>query len=178
MPLAYLIYFCAAFQTHIPGSMIIKTKKYQLETGTYIKLGLLNVIREQWWVFLIALAIASGTFFIPTTIWFILGALIGLVLYFLFWLIQFAGVTQMDQGKFMFEKLSYEISSKQILIKLNSKQGMPVNWESVKRGQMGKDHFLFVLSKAQLIYLPFKIFKTDHELKFIETVMKRKNLIK
>lgn len=158
--------------------MIVRTKKYQLETGTYIKMGLQNVIREQWWVFLIALAIASGTFFIPTTIWFVLGAVIGLVLYFLFWLIQFAGVTQLEQGKFMFEKLSYEITSKQILIMLNSKQGMPVNWNMIKRAKVGKDHFLLVMSKAQLIYLPFKIFKTDHELKFIETVLKRKELLK
>lgn len=158
--------------------MIVRTKKYQLETGTYIKMGLQNVIREQWWVFLIALAIASGTFFIPTTIWFVLGALIGLLLYFLFWLIQFAGVTQLEQGKFMFEKLSYEITSKQILIMLNSKQGMPINWNMVKRAKVGKDHFLLVMSKAQLIYLPYKIFKTDHELKFIETVLKRKELIK
>ena len=157
--------------------MIVKTKKYQLETGTYIKLGLANVLREQWWVFLIALAIASGTFFIPTTIWFILGAVIGLVLYILFWLIQFAGVTQMEQGKFMFEKLSYEITSKQILIKLNSKQGMPINWEMIKKAKIGKDHFLLIISKAQLVYLPFKLFKTEHELKFIETVLKRKNLV-
>lgn len=158
--------------------MIVKTKKYQLETGTYIKLGLLNVLREQWWVFLIALAIASGTFFIPDTIWFIVGSLIGIVLYLLFWLIQFAGVTQMEQGKFMFEKLSYEITSKQIIIKLNSKQGMPINWEMIKRAKIGKDHFLLIISKAQLVYLPHKLFKTEHELKFIETVLKRKNLIK
>lgn len=158
--------------------MIVKTKKYKLPQKTYIKMGLKNIVREQWWVFLIALAIASGTFFIPSTYWFIIGALIGLVLFFLFWLIQFAGVTQLEQGKMLFEKLSYEIDSRQILIKLNPRQGMPVKWDQVKRAYMGKNHFLFVLSKAQLIYLPFKVFNTENEKRFVETILKRKNYIK
>ena len=158
--------------------MIIKTKKYQMPKNTYIKMGMLNIIREQWWVGLIALGIASGTIFIPTTIWFILGAVIGLILYALFWLIQFAGVTQLEQGKVLFEKLSYEITSQQILMKISSKQGMPIKWDMIKRARVGKDHFLLVLSKAQMIYWPHKLFKTDHERKFIETVLKRKGLIK
>ena len=87
--------------------MIVKTKKFKLENGKYIKLALINVIRQQWWVILIALAIASGTFFIPDTLWFIIGAVIGLVGYVLFWVIQFAGVTQMEQFKVLFERLSY-----------------------------------------------------------------------
>jgi len=158
--------------------MIVRTKRYKLPTGTYIKLGMKNILREQWWVFLIALAIASGTFFIPTTSWFIIGALIGLVLYFLFWLIQFAGVTQMEQTKILFEKLSYEIDSRQVLIKISSKQGMPLKWENIKRARIGKDHFLLIVNKAQLIYLPFKIFSSEHQRKFIETILKRKGYIK
>jgi len=145
---------------------------------TYIKMGMLNIVREQWWVGLIALGIASGTIFIPTTIWFILGALIGLILYALFWLIQFTGVTQLEQGKVLFEKLSYEITSQQILMKISSKQGMPIKWDMIKRARIGKDHFLLIMSKAQLIYWPHKLFKNDNERKFIETVLKRKGLIK
>ncbi|MEM7548346.1 MAG: YcxB family protein [Bacteroidota bacterium] len=158
--------------------MIVKTKKYKLDTNKYIKLGMKNIVRQQWWVFLIALAIASGTFFIPTTIWFILGALIALVLYFLFWLIQFAGVTQLEQGKMLFEKLSYEIDSRQVMIKVSSKQGMPIKWEQIKKAYMMKDHFLLTVSKAQLIHLPFKIFNSNHEIKFLETVLRRKGYIK
>lgn len=157
--------------------MIIKTKKYQLPTGTYIKLAFGNILREQWWVGLIFLAICSGYFFIPN-IWWIIGAVIALILYLLFWLIQFGGVTQLEQGKFMFEKLSYEITSQQILIKLNTKQGMPLKWDQIKRARKGKDHFLLIMSKAQLIHFPFKLFKTDNEIKFIETILKRKGLIK
>jgi len=157
--------------------MVVRTKKYKLETGTYIKLGLKNILREQWWVGLIAVAIACMAFFI-WSVWWIIGAVLAYGLYWLFWLIQFAGVTQLEQNKILFERLSYEITSQQILIKLNPKQGMPLKWENVKRASMGKDHFLLVVSKAQLIYLPFKVFNTDNERKFMETILRRKNYIK
>lgn len=157
--------------------MIVKTKKYKLETGTYIKLALKNILKEQWWVFLIALAIMCGYFFIASH-WWITGALIALTLYILFWLIQFAGVTQLEQNKILFEKLSYEIDSRQVLIKVNTKQGMPMTWNNIKKASVGKDHFLLIVSKAQLIHLPFRIFNTDNERKFIETILRRKNYIK
>ena len=157
--------------------MIVKTKKYQLSTKKYIKLGMLNILRSQWWVILIALAIASMTFVIPSNWWWI-GSLIAFVLYGLFWLIQFAGVPQLEQNKILFERLNYEITSQQIMIKLNPKQGMPMKWENIKRVFIGKDFFLLVLSKAQFIYLPFKIFNSDNERKFMETILRRKNYIK
>ena len=157
--------------------MIVKTKKYQLGTGKYIKLGMLNILKSQWWVILIALAIAAMTFVIPSNWWWI-GSLIALVLYGLFWLIQFAGVPQLEQNKILFERLSYEITSQQILIKLNPKQGMPMKWENIKKAFVGKDFFLLILSKAQFIYLPFKIFNSENERKFMETILRRKNYIK
>lgn len=157
--------------------MIVKTRKYKLPTGTYIKLALVNVLKEQWWVFLIAIAIACGTFLVPSNWWWI-SALIALALYLLFWVIQFAGVTQMEQSKVLFEKLAYEINSQQVLIKLNTKQGMPIKWENVKRASKGKDYFLLIVSKAQMIHLPFKIFNTENEIKFIETILRRKGYIK
>lgn len=99
------------------------------------------------------------------------------MLYFLFWLIQFAGVTQLDQTKMLFEKLAYEISSQQILIKLNTKQGMPIKWEQIKRGWVGKKAIVLVINKAQIIHLPFKIFNTENERKFVQSILKRKGLI-
>lgn len=157
--------------------MIVKTKKYKLESGTYIKLALKNVLMQQWWVFLIAVAICAGYLLIPNMWWFI-GTGIALVLYLLFWLIQFAGVTQMDQTKMLFEKLSYEINSQQVLIKLNTKQGMPLKWDQIKRASVGKNAISLVVNKAQIIHLPFKIFNSDNERKFVESILKRKGLIK
>ena len=157
--------------------MIVKTKKYKLESNTYIKLALRNVLRQQWWVSLIALAICAGYLWIPNMWWFI-GTGIALVLYLLFWVIQFAGVTQLEQTKMLFEKLSYEINSQQVLVKLNPKQGMPIKWDQVKRARVGKNYILLSVNKAQLIHLPFKIFNSDNERKFVESILKRKGLVK
>jgi len=157
--------------------MIVKTKKYQLTTGKYIKLGMLNILRSQWWVILIALAVASMTFVLPS-IWWWIGSLSAFVLYGLFWLIQFAGVPQLEQNKVLFERMNYEITSQQILIKLSPKEGMPIKWENIKKAFVGKDFFLLVISKAQFIYLPFRIFNSDNERKFMETILRRKNYIK
>jgi len=157
--------------------MIVRTKKYQLATGKYIGLALVGVLKQQWWVFLIYFAICSGFFIIPNA-WWIIGASIALILYLLFWLIQFAGVTQLEQSKFLFNKLNYELSSQQILVKLNAKQGMPMKWDQIKRASAKKEAFLLFVSKAQLIYLPHRIFNSDNEIKFFETILKRKGYLK
>jgi hypothetical protein len=157
--------------------MIVKTKKYKLETGKYIKLALAGVIRQQWWVILIALGIMLGSLIIWSH-WWITGAIIAYGLYILFWVIQFAGITQMEQGKVLFDKLSYEITSQQILIKLNTKQGMPIKWDQIKRAKKAKDGFILWMSKVQLIYFPFKVFNSENERKFLETILKRKEYLK
>lgn len=157
--------------------MIVKTRKYKLETSTYIKIALAGVLRQQWWVVLIVLAIMSGTFLVPSH-WWITGALIAYALYIIFWLIQFAGITQLEQGKMLFKRLNYEITSQQILIKLSSKQGMPVKWEQIKRAKKIKSGFALWMSKVQIIHLPFKIFNTENERKFMETILRRKEYIK
>ena len=157
--------------------MIVKTKKYQLTTNTYIKIGMQNILREQWWVLPIPVVISCMIFIIHSHWWWI-GSLIALILYTLFWLIQFAGVSQLEQNKIMFEKFSYEITSQQILMKLNVKQGMPIKWETIKKAIITKNAFLLVISKAQFIYLPFRIFNSDNEIKFMESILKRKGFIK
>ncbi|MGY6558856.1 MAG: YcxB family protein [Nitritalea sp.] len=156
--------------------MIVKTKKYQLDSGTYIKTGLANVLKEQWWTILIAVGIACGYFWIASW-WWISMALLAYLLYVLFWLIQFAGVTQMEQNKAMFDKLSYEIDSRQILMRLNARQGMPINWSLIKKVEKSKEAFVLTMSRAQFIYLPYTIFKSENEIKFLETILKRKGLM-
>ena len=157
--------------------MIIKTRKYKLPTSTYIKLGMTHVLRKQWWVGLIVVALCCGYFFAASNWWFY-GTAIALALYLLFWLIQFAGVTQLDQSKILFEKLSYEITSQQILIKLNTKQGMPIKWDQVKRAERKKGYFTLYMSLVQVIHLPDKVFNSENERKFLETVLKRKGYLK
>ncbi len=157
--------------------MIVKTNKYKLETGTYIKEAMINILTKQWWVSIIVIALCSGYFLVPNNWWFY-GTAIAVILYLLFWVIQFTGITQLEQSKILFERLSYEISSQQVLIKLSSKQGMPINWDQIRSAKISKNKIILIVNNAQLIYLPFKIFRTENERKFVETILKRKGYLK
>lgn len=157
--------------------MIVKTRNYKLDKQDYIKMALKNILKQQWWVSLIVVGICLFYLWIPSIWWFI-GAFIGAGLYLLFWWIQFYGVTQLEQGKMLFERFSYEINSQQIVVKVNPREGMPIKWDQIKTAQVGKDYYLLFMNKAQLIHLPFKIFNTDNERKFVGSIMKTKGLIK
>jgi hypothetical protein len=157
--------------------MIVKTKNYRLEKNIYIRTAFFNILKRQWWAGLIVLAICSGYIFLPSWWWFF-AAFFGAGLFLLFWWIQFYGVTQLEQGKMLFERFSYEISSQQILMKINAREGMPMKWDQIKRAKVGKDHFVLFINKAQLIYLPFKIFNSENERKFMSSILKNKGLVK
>jgi hypothetical protein len=160
--------------------MIVRTKNYKLEKKTYIQLALRSVLKRQGWIAaLVAFLLCLG-YAIPgaQTIWWFIGAFVGIGLYLLFWWIQFYGVTQLEQGKMLFERFSYEISSQQILMKINPREGMPMKWDQIQRAAIGKDFFVLYVNKAQLIYLPFKIFNTENERKFVTSILKNKGFIK
>jgi hypothetical protein len=140
-------------------------------------MAFLSIVKRQWWVGLIVLAICLGYIWIPTWWWFF-AAFFGAGMFLLFWWIQFYGVTQLEQGKMLFERFSYEISSQQILMKINAREGMPMKWDQIKRAQIGKDYFVLFINKAQLIYLPFKIFNSDNERKFMTSILKTKGLVR
>ena len=158
--------------------MVVKTKNYKLDKKTYINLAFKSILLQQGWIAAVgALAICSLYFWIPSIWWFI-GAAIGVGLYLLFWYIQFYGVTQLDQGKMLFEKFTYEINSQQILMKLNAREGMPIKWDQIRKAKIGDDYFVLFVNKAQLIHWPFRIFNTENERKFVSSILKTKGLIK
>jgi len=47
----------------------------------------------------------------------------------------------------------------------------------IKKAELTKDAFVLIMSKAQFIHLPFRIFNTDNEKKFVETILRRKGLL-
>lgn len=162
--------------------MIVKTRKYKLENSTYIKLAMKHLLRTQWYWAAVPLGIIILNVILNVTgvypnIWIYFMAPLAIILYLLFWAIQFTGVTQLEQNKVLFQKLLYEIDGRQILIKLNSKEGMQMKWEMIKKAYKEKDHFLLVVSKAQFIHLPYSIFNSENDIKFTESLLRRKNLI-
>jgi len=158
--------------------MIVRTKNYKLDKGVYRKLALRAVLKKQGWIAILVAVAICLCYLLVASIWWFIAAGVGLGLYLLFWWIQFYGVTQLEQGKMLFEKFSYEISSQQILMKINPREGMPMKWDMIKSAEAGKDYYVLYVNKAQLIHLPFKIFNTDNERKFVGNVLKTKGLIK
>jgi hypothetical protein len=158
--------------------MIVKTKNYKLDKSTYIKIAFKNIIKKQGWIAGVAAIAICLCYFLVASIWWFIGAAIGVGLYLLFWWIQFYGVTQLEQGKMLFEKFSYEISSQQILMKINPREGMPMKWDMIKGGMLDKEGFVLFVNKAQIIYLPFKIFNTENDRKFVSSVLKTKGILK
>lgn len=158
--------------------MIVKTKKYQLSTKDFIKAGLWTIAKEQWWYIVFPVVFACIAFILPEDKWwFIIPAILAPILYTLFWYIQFYGATKMEQGKMMFEKMSYEIDSRQLLIKLNEKQGSPVKWDLFKKVYKRKNDFLFIMGRGQFLLLPYKIFNSDNDLRFLDSILNRKELL-
>jgi hypothetical protein len=158
--------------------MIVRTKNYKLDKKTYIRIAFLNTMKKQGWIAaLVAIALCLCYVWVPSIWWFI-GSAIALVLYMLFWWIQFYGVTQLEQGKMLFQKFSYEISSQQILMKINPREGMPLKWDQIRKAYINKDAFVLFVNRAQIIHLPFRIFNTENERKFVTSVLRTKGYIK
>jgi hypothetical protein len=160
-----------------PSGMVIKTKKYELDKQLYIRLAMEQVMKEFWYAWFVPILILLIPIFVSGAIWWCVGiAFVVSLLYVLFWAAQFTAVTQMEQGKLLFEKLFYEIDGKNIIIKRNEKEGMVMTWEQIKSVTKNKTAFLFWLSRGQFIYFPFEAFK-EHELKMLEGLLKRKNIL-
>ena len=156
--------------------MIIKTKKYQLGTKKYITISILELLKNQWYYIAGGTLLLSGLLYFSW--WWAFLVVLAPVLYVGFWFVQFYGVTMMPDSKMMFDKYFYEIDSRQIMMKLNQKQGMQITWDKIKSAKITKDAFVLMFSRAQFFYLPFKIFNTETETKFLEGILRRKELIK
>ena len=55
---------------------------------------------------------------------------------------------------------------------------MPMKWENIKKAYKKTDGFFFKINKIQIIFLPYKIFNSENEIKFVEAILKRKGYIK
>ena len=185
--------------------MIVKTKKYAIDQKTYINIALRLWVKDNWkWGFiplgLILVNAILGITSIYPNIWIYIVILLLTILYVLFWAVQITGISQMEQSKPLFDKYIYEIDSRQILMRINAKEGGLLKWDQIKDVVKDKDAYIVFLdneqalknvkanwfartvtrglSKAQFIYWPFSIFNSEHDLKFLETILKRKELIK
>lgn len=164
-------------QVQRPAGSYVKTKKHELDKKLYIRLAMEAAIKEFWYVWFVPLVIMLIPIFVSNSFWWCFGIALTLsILYVLFWGIQFGGLTQIEQGKVLFEKFFYEIDHKNIMVKRNDKEGMILTWEQIKKVEQKKDSYILWLSRGQFIHLPFAIFK-EQELRLMESILKRKNFL-
>lgn len=156
--------------------MIVRTKKTKLSRATYIQIGLMNVLRQQWWIGILVIGAAIGLFFASYKIPSIVVASLPF-LYMLFWWTQFYGVTTLEENQLMFERLFYELNNERMIVFLNTKQGMPIDWKQVTSARQGKDYFLIIISKAHFVYLPYSAFQGEQQINLVHMLLKNKKLI-
>lgn len=177
--------------------LAIRTKKYQLEKETYTSIALKQVWRKDWWYALIPLVL----FLLPAVFsfswWWVAAAVVVTILFVLVRSAQVLGVTQVDQGNPLFERLTYEIDQKQILMKRNDREGAALTWDMIKAARSKDDAFMLWLKepgREQLpagfkgwlartfqvpvfILLPYRIFNSPNDIKLMESLLRRKNLV-
>ncbi len=177
--------------------LAIRTKKYQLDKNLYTKKALAQVWSKDWWYALIPLAL----FLLPAVFsfswWWVAIAIIVTIIFVLLRSAQVMSVTQVEQGSPLFEKLTYEIDQRQILLKRNEREGMTMTWDMIQRVQKTDDAYMLWLqppNDAQMpggwkgwlartfqvpvfIHMPYRIFNGVNDQKLLENIMRRKNLL-
>lgn len=180
-----------------PNPMAIRTKKYQLDKETYTRKALGQVWRKDWWHALIPLVLLLLPAVFSFSWWWVAAAIIVTLLFVLLRSAQVMSVTQVEQGGPLFEKLTYEIDPRQLLLKRNEREGMTMTWDMIQRVQKQPDGYLLWLqppSNAQLpggwkgwlartfqvpvfIHMPSRIFNSPNDVKRFESILQRKNLM-
>jgi hypothetical protein len=175
----------------------IRTKKYQLEKNTFTGIALAKVWRRDWWMALIPLVLLLLPAVFNFSWWWVVAAVLVTLIFVLLRSAQVMGVTQMEQGNPLFEKLSYEIDQRQILLKRNEREGMTLTWDMIGSAERKGASYLLWLkppTEAQLpggwrgwlaktfqapvfVMLPFRIFNSPNDIKLLESLLRRKNLI-
>ncbi|MCS6820870.1 MAG: hypothetical protein NZ551_03285 [Microscillaceae bacterium] len=161
--------------------VIAKTKKHQLDTKYYIKVAFRRTMKRKWWI---GAAIFFGIILfnlllnlVYPNIWIYFLAPIFAGFFFLFWYAQFVGATQLKQNQVMFNKYMYEIDNRYILLKINNKEAMQIKWDMIKSAEKTADAFHLWISNVQFIHLPFNIFNTSNDVKFVESILRKRNLL-
>jgi hypothetical protein len=162
--------------------MTIKTKKFALNKKHYINYSFKRRMITRWyWLLIPAAVLILGLILHFTGIyknwWIPVIAVVGAILYTIFWYAQYYAATEMEQNKQMFDRFSYEIDSRHILMKINAKEGGMIKWDTIENAEMTKDAYMLFISNAQFLRFPFTVFNSNHDLRLMETILKRKELL-
>ena len=131
---------------------------------------------QKWWIIpllLLCMTIAFIAQYHKTGI-FTIVLLIG---YIAFRFLQVYAVTLVEENKIIFQRFSYQITSKCIIMQLTNKQGMNIAWEQIQKVKQKPKSYTLFLGPVQFIHLPKRIFQNPQAIKFFEMLLKRKKLV-
>lgn len=156
--------------------MIIRTKKCKLTPAAYIKIGLMHTMRRQWWAVAFPLLGGTGLIYMGYRWW---GGGLAAVgpLYGLLRLVQFYGVTKLEQNQSLFLPIRYQISSQQILVQFTTKGGMTIFWDQIQRVKRERGGYILFLNPIQFIPLYRTAFSSAEDVSFLELILKHKKLL-
>lgn len=162
--------------------MIVKTKKFALDKKLYINRAFKNQMKKSWvWLLIPAAVVILGLGLhfsgVYKNWWIMITAIVGGGLFVLFWYIQFFAATQMEQNKQMFDKFSYEIDSRQILVKINQKEGGIVKWDTILSAEKDNTGYFLHIGRGQFLHFAYSVFNTEHDQKLLDSILRRKNLL-
>lgn len=179
--------------------LAIRTKKHQLDSNMYTRVAMGHVWRKEWWYALIPFAIGVLPAAIWPSWWWLAAGLLLALLYVLLRSSQITAVTQVEQTKPLFERMSYVIDQRQIGLMQNEKEGrgMGVNWEMIGTVKREPDGYVLwfrtqdvpaeitgwrawiarTFETPMFLHIPFKIFNSPNDQKLFESLLRRKNLL-
>ena len=177
--------------------LAIRTKKYQLDTNTYTRLAMSQVWRKEWWYALVPFAVGLLPALFIHSWWWLGLAVVLTILYALLRSAQVTGVTQMEQSKLLFERMSFEMDQKQLVLRQSDTKAMGLGWDSLARARRDPDAYLLYLKQGPapaglapwrlwlartfdvpvFLHLPLRIFNSPNDLKLFESLLRRKNLL-
>jgi hypothetical protein len=184
-------------QAQQPSPMAIRTKKTQFDTNTYTRLAMAEVWRKDWVYGLIPFAIGLLPAIIWHSWWWLLLAVVLTVLFGLLRSAQVTGVTQMEQSKPLFERMSFEMDNKQIILRQSDTRAMGLTWDMIGRARRDADAYLLYLKPGTppadmapwrqwlartfdvpvFLHLPLRVFNSPNDLKLFEALLRRKSLL-
>ncbi|AWM34124.1 YcxB family protein [Hymenobacter nivis] len=184
-------------QQQQPSPLAIVTKKTQFDTNAYTKLAMAEVWRKDWVYALVPFALGLLPAIIWHSWWWLVLSFVLTLLFVLLRSAQVTGVTQMEQSKPLFERMSFEMDPKQLLLRVSKEKAMQLTWDMIGKVRRDDDAYLLYLKPGAppadtagwrlwiartfdvpvFLHLPQRIFNSDNDRKLFEALLRRKNLL-
>lgn len=185
------------FRQQQPSPLAIVTKKTQFDTNAYTKLAMAEVWRKDWVYALVPFALGLLPAIIWHSWWWLALSFVLTLLFVLLRSAQVTGVTQMEQSKPLFERMSFEMDPKQLLLRVSKEKAMQLTWDMIGKVRRDDDAYLLYLKPGAppadtagwrlwiartfdvpvFLHLPQRIFNSDNDRKLFEALLRRKNLL-